>query len=189
MSRGNTSGFAAALAAGHVSLFPLVELGFSSGADYLAGVDFEVSYAGNIYLPALGMLAIEPIEETTQTAQGMRILLQGSKSANVALALAERVKGRPVTVRLALVDSAGTLHVDTNVWSGMMDTIALDDSGDAPQVQITAEHMLAVWDRPRPVRYTHAQQTALHPGDLACEYVAALADAQIVWPGKEFFKV
>lgn len=189
MSRGNTSGFAAAIAQARLSLFPLVDLDFATGADYLAGVDFEVTYGGHTYTPALGMLAIEPIEETAQTAQGLRIMVQGAKSANVALALAERVKGRPISVRLAVIDEAGALHVDSNVWSGMMDTMSLDDSSENPQIAITAEHMLSTWDRPRPVRFTDAAQQALHPGDRACEYVGALAEAQIVWPAAAFFKV
>lgn len=188
MSRGNTSGFAAAIAQARLSAFPLVELQFATGTDYLAGVDFEVTYGGNVYMPALGLLSIEPIEETAQTAQGLRIMVRGSSTANVALALSEKVKGRPVSMRLAVIDSAGAMHVDSNVWSGMMDTLTLDDSGEAPQVVIAAEHMLATWERARPIRYTDAQQKALHPGDLACEFVAALTDAQIVWPSAQFFK-
>jgi hypothetical protein len=189
MTRSVSVGFAAALAQNRLNAFALLELGFASGTDYICSLAHDVIFGGNTYVAAYGVLQVQPVEETAGSAQGLQIQIAGSRAANVALALTERVQGRPITARMAVLDAAGALHVDANVWSGMMDTLALDDSAEGPIVTITAEHMLAVWDRPRPVRYTDAQQQALHPGDRCCEYVAALAEAQIVWPGREFFQV
>ena len=187
MTRALTSPFAAALAGAHVTAFPLIELGFASGTDYVCGLAHDVTWSGNTYSAAQGLISIEALEETAASAQGLRILLAGAPGANVALALQEKVQGRPVTVRLAVLDAAGALQVDTNVWQGLMDTMQIDDNASHCVVSITAEHMLAVWDRPRPARYTDAAQQALYPGDRGLEYVAAVAEAQIVWPGKEFF--
>jgi hypothetical protein len=78
--------------------------------------------------------------------------------------------------------------VDANVWSGTMDTLSIDDGTDSAVVTLTAEHKMATWDRPLPRLYTDAQQQALYAGDRGLEYVAALENASIVWPGKEFFK-
>lgn len=188
MTRSVTTGFAAALAQNRLNAFVLLELGFTSGTDYICSLAHDVSYSGNTYIAAYGVVQIEAIEETAGSAQGLQVQITGAPAANISLALTERVQGRPITARMAVIDAAGVMHVDTNVWSGLMDTMAIDDSAAGPIITITAEHMLAVWDRPRPVRYTDAQQQALYPGDRSCEYVAALAEAQIVWPGREFFQ-
>lgn len=187
MGRSLSGGFATAIAAGHVNVFPLVELQFASGTDYVCGLDFDVAHGGNTYLAAGGCMAIERINETPTQTEGLQIRLVGSTSANVALALGEKVQGRPCTVRLAVIDGAGALQVDDNVWTGLMDTMALEDAAEQCQAVISAEHMLAVWDRPRVVRYTDAQQQTLYPADLGFQYVEEMAEASLVWPGREFF--
>jgi hypothetical protein len=187
VTRSLTTGFTAAIAAGHVNIFPLVELQFASGTDYLSGLDHDVAYGGNTYLAAGGCIGIDRIAETATQTEGLRISISGSPAANVALVLAEKVQGRLAVVRLAVIDAAGALQVDDNVWTGLMDTLALQDSPDACTAVITAEHMLAVWDRPRVLRFTDAQQQASYPGDLGFQYVEEMAEASVVWPGKEFF--
>ena len=189
MTRALASGFSTAIQSARLSAFALLEFGFASGTDYVCTLGHDVVYGGNTYVAINNVLSIAPVIETGSSAQGLQITIAGSPSANVAIALNERVQGRPVTLRMAVIDAAGALQVDTNVWSGLMDTMALDDSGEQPIVTITAEHMLTVWERARPVRYTDAQQQALYPGDRCCEFVADLAERQIVWPGKAFFAV
>jgi hypothetical protein len=189
LTRALSGGFAAALAEAHVDAFPLIELQFASGTDYLCGLDHAVTWNGNTYIGTAGVMSIQSMQETAGTAQGLQIQISAAPTANLALALNERVQGRPIILRLAVIDASGAVQVDPNVWAGLMDTMPIDDSGSNPVISITAEHMLAVWDRSRPVRYTDAQQQALYPGDRCCEFVAALADAQIVWPGKAFFAV
>lgn len=189
MTRALTGGFAAALAASHVNPFPLIELQFASGTDYICGLAHDVIYGGNTYLAAGGCIGIERIAETGTQTEGLRIALVGSTAANVALVLSEKVQGRICVVRLAVIDGAGALQVDENVWTGLMDTLSLLDNADGCAVSITAEHMLTTWDRPRPVRHTDAQQQILFPGDLGDQYIEDMAEAAIVWPGKEFFQV
>jgi hypothetical protein len=177
------------MAAAHVNAFPLLELQFASGTDYICGLDHDVVYGGNTYLAAGGCLGLERITETATQTEGLKITLVGSTAANVALALGEKVQGRLAIVRLAMIDSGGALVVDENVWTGLMDVFTLQDDPDNCVAVITAEHMLAVWDRARTIRYTDAQQQILFPGDLGLQYVEEMADANIVWPSLEFFKV
>jgi hypothetical protein len=187
MTRALNTGFATAIQAGHVNIFPLVDFAFASGASYLCGLDHAVTWNGNTYLPALGLLEIAEVQETPASAQGLSIKVSGVSSASIALALNEKVQGRLVTVRMAVIDSAGALQVDANVWQGMMDMMQIMDGGDSAIVNITAEHIMATWDRPRTVRYTDAQQQALYPGDLGLQYVAQMESATIVWPARAFF--
>lgn len=189
MTRALGTPFSTALQANRLAAFALLDLGFTSGTDYVCTLAHDVSYGGNTYIAGYGVLNIAAVTETAGSAQGLQIQIAGAPAANLALALTERVQGRPITMRMAVLDAAGALQVDDNVWAGLMDTMAIDDSGDQPVVTITAEHMLAVWDRARPVRYTDAQQQALYPGDRCCEFVVDLAERQIVWPGKAFLAV
>lgn len=189
MTRSLSGGFTTALAQPHVTAFPLIELQFLSGTDYLCGLAHDVVHGGNTYLAAGGCIGIEPIVETATQTEGLRITLEGSSAANVALVLSEKVQGRLCTVRLAVLDAAGVLQVDENVWTGLMDTLTLHDDPGQCVASLTVEHMLATWDRPRVVRYTDAQQQALFPGDLGFQYIEEVAEASIVWPGKEFFAV
>jgi hypothetical protein len=181
------SGFATAIADGHVNIFPLMELQFASGTDYICGLDHDVVYGGNTYLAAGRCIGIEPIKETGLQTEGLRIMLDGATSANVALVLGEKVQGRKAIIRMAVIDGTGTLRVDENVWTGLMDVMAIEDSPDACRAIITAEHMLAIWDRPKIKRYSDAEQQLLFPGDLGLQYIEEMAEANIVWPGKEFF--
>lgn len=187
-SRSLSSGFAAALASAAVQPFPLLDLMFSSGPAYLCGIDYAVTYAGNTYTPALGLMGIEVIKETASSAQGLAITLSGVSSGALAMALAEQVQGRSLVLRMAIIDATGTLLVDANAWSGLMDVMTISDGTDSATIQLTAEHIMGTWDRPRSVLYTDAQQQVLYPGDLGLQYVAQVAQASIVWPDKSFFK-
>ena len=187
MTRALSGGFTTAIAAGHVNIVPLIELQFASGTDYICGLDHDVVYNSNTYLAAGACISIDRIAETATQTEGLKISLAGARSTDVALVLGEKVQGRVCIVRLAVVDGAGALQVDDNVWTGLMDVMALQDDPDQCLAVISAEHMLAVWDRPRVVRYTDAQQQALYAGDLGLQYVEEMAEANIVWPGKEFF--
>lgn len=186
-ARNVTSAFAAALAAPHVTVFPLVEIGWTSGTQYLAGTDFPVTWSGNTYTPALGLIDIEPVRETGSSYEGMRITLGGVSGASLAVALSEPMQGRPITLRLAALDGS-TLVVDPNCWSGLLDVPTVRDGGDEAVVQLQAEHRMATWDRPRTKRYTDAQLQRDYPGDLGLQYVAAMETAQIVWPAASFFE-
>jgi len=187
-ARNLASGFASAMQAGHVDLFPLIQVDFSSGAAYWSGLDYDVSWSGNTYIGMLGMLAIEAIQETSSTAEGLRVQISAVPNGNLALALAEPMQGRVITVRLAVIDGAGALQVDGTVWKGKLDYPEIADGTDTCVITLNAEHQMAAWDRARPVRLTDAAQQAMYPGDLGLQYVAQLAQAQLIWPGAAYWK-
>lgn len=182
------AGFAAALTGAHVTLFPLVEIGFASGTQYLCGLDFAVTWSGNTYTPALGLLQIEPIRETAESFEGVKVTISGIASATLGSVMAEKMQGRPLTIRMAVIDGAGALQVDSNVWSGLMDSPLISDGRSAATVTLVAEHRMATWDRPRTKRYTDAQLQTDFPGDLGLQYIAQMEQQRIVWPKAEFFK-
>jgi hypothetical protein len=132
----------------------------------------------------LGTLAgVSPIEETTKVrAVGIRLTLSGIPSDVVSLALSEPYRGRPVTMWLALYDSAGALIGDAvQTFSGRIDTMSLEDTGETSMLSLSAESRLIDLERPRETRYTDEEQQRIFPGDTGLRYVAGLQEKELPW--------
>jgi len=190
-ARSLSAPFLAAIALPNVQSFPMVELQFDvgdGGTDYICGCNFDVTYGGHTYLGAGGLISIDPIMETQEMTQGVLLSISGGPAAQVSRVLTAKSQGRLMLIRVACLDASNNLVVDDNVWLGMMDAMSISDKLDNSRVTIPAEHMLAIWDRPRPVRYTDSQQQKIFAGDLGLQYIEEMAEINLVWPGKEFFQ-
>ena len=186
MSRNVDTAFNAAARAPHVTMLVLVELYLDAGTQYLASTPHDVEWDGRTYVAAQGIGTIEPTTETATEARGLTFTLSAVGSANLAGAF-EPIQGRKVIVRLGIVD-AGVLRVDPNVWQGALDVTTIDDTPGAPVIRVTAEHAMLAWQQPTGQLYSDQDQRAVDPADAFCEFVAAMAEATLVWPGKAFFK-
>lgn len=187
MSRGAPAAFVAALQQPAVTLFPLIDIAFSSGPLYLAGVDHDVSYGGRTYIGAIGVMSVSTVTETASSFAGVAITISGVTSYDLSMALQEPMQGRAVRIRLAAVTASG-LSVDDAVWVGQVDYPEIIDQ-DQSSIVLHCEHRMATWARARPVRYTDAMLQAAYPGDLGLQYVAEMASRKLIWPLKQFFKV
>lgn len=187
MTRELDPGTLAALQAPHVTLLLLLELGWDSGTQYLTTAPHDVDWGGHTYIAAGGIGSVEPITETSAEARGLVFTLSAVTESALAASF-DDVQGRPVTLRLGLVDSAGVLRVDPNVWTGRFDVIGIDDSGSSPVIRVTAEHPMAAWATPSGALFSHQEQLLDHPGDMFFEHAAAMAEATFVWPNKIFFQ-
>jgi hypothetical protein len=188
MSRAIDAATRTALQASHVTHFCLVEMDLVGGPVRLVDLAFDVTVDGNLYTAAQGIGTIEPVTETDREASGLAFTLSAVNPAALAGALTElkAAQGRRVTLKLAVWDGVA-LRVDPNVWEGVFDVPVIQD-GEAPVVRVTAEHLLLGATRPRGTLSSNEDQQARAPGDKFFEYAAQLAEATIVWPGKEFFK-
>jgi hypothetical protein len=181
MARGASTAFVNALIA-RKTAFPLVEIDFSTGTEYMCGLDHDVAWNGHTYLGLWGVMSIGQIEETGSSVQGIELRFSGVNSSAMSIALSSSVQGRGVRVRMAALDAANAVQVDSNVWSGLGDVWTIDESNAS--IVLTAEHRLAMLDRAKVRRLTDAQQQALYPGDLGCQYAADIENDSLVWPGK-----
>jgi hypothetical protein len=188
MTRAIDAATRAALQAAHVTHFTLIDIDLASGPLRLADLAFEVVVSGQTYLAAQGIGTIEPVKETDREASGLTFTLFASNQTAFAGALTElkAAQGRTVTLKYCVWDGT-TLRVDSNVWQGVLDVPTILD-GDAPQIRITAESLLFGATRPRNTLSSNEDQQARAPGDKFFEYAAQMAEAVIVWPGKEFNK-
>lgn len=177
----------AALAAAHVTAFPLLELGFDSGTTYLAGVPHDVVWNGNTYQAALGLGTIEPVVESEGEIKGLAFTLSAVPQSTLATALTEKIKRRPVTMRFVVLDGT-TLRVDPNVWSGVFDVMSFDDSKASPTIRVTAEHRFFQMMRPRGNLSSHEDQQQRSPGDTFFAHAATMAEKKIHWPRASYWQ-
>lgn len=186
MSRSVSGTFATLLASEHVTAFPLVEMQLATGTLYICGAAHDVTWGGNTYLSARGLGEIEALSETDAEIKGLAFSLQGVTPDIIALCLTDQSQGRPVIVRLAALNGTA-IEVDSNVWSGYIDTLSLID-GPQPAVRVTAEHRLISWQQPQPLRFSDADQQRLFPGDRFFEHAEQTVSKTLVWPAKAFFE-
>lgn len=171
-----------------VVLVQLVEMDFTSGLLYACTAPIDIDWNGHTYLGGRH-LAVDTVAEQGGELQGLRFSLSGVPSEWLALALSEPLQGRSVVVRLALLhpDTHAILHV-MPLWRGSMDQMPVRHGGEASVITVTAEHRGVHLARPKPIRYTDAEQRRLFGGDRCLEYLVSQAQHPDVWPSAEFFK-
>jgi hypothetical protein len=67
------------------------------------------------------------------------------------------------------------------VFSGFMDTMVINDSAATAAIQIAVENRLIEFERTRIRRYTAEDQKIDYPNDKGLEFVAEMAEKEIVW--------
>lgn len=187
MSRDLTAGAITASQAEVVRPVNMVELDFSGGFVRANSTPMTISYDGNDYLGVGNLGSIAIVEEGTDLkARGIRLGLTGIPPAMVSLTMNEYYQGRSCKIYLGLLDSDHVLIADPVLLGEFrMDTmdIAL---GDTASITVTAESVLADWDRARARRYTHEDQLTEYPTDKGFQFISKVTNKDIVW-GKAYW--
>ncbi|MFG6535561.1 hypothetical protein ACGYK5_17185 [Sulfitobacter sp. 1A16787] len=181
MTRTVSEGFKAALTAPEVEVYFAVELLFDSGAVRLWSGYGPRVIDGETYTGGGNLLSISGLDEVRDLeAKSANVTLSGLNSEIVALALSEYIQGRPARIMLG-VEGAPDVVV---AFSGLIDTMPLEDDGTSATITVRIESKLATLERPRMRRYTHESQQSLHPGDTFFSFVTDLQDKEITWGRK-----
>jgi hypothetical protein len=72
----------------------------------------------------------------------------------------------------------------TEVFSGYMDQMNIQEGAETSTIEITLENKLIDLERPRVARYTSQSQQQRFAGDEGFNFVEGLQDKEIVW-GRE----
>jgi len=149
---------------------------------YVNTSPYPFSFGGNEYLGVGTLGKIEAIEEGTNIqARNIRLQLSGIPPELITIALDEHYQGKSCIVYLGFLDSDHALIDDPFiVFSGLMDVMDIN-IGKTAEIMVTAENKLADWARPRISRYTNVDQQEKYPNDKGLEFVAEMADIEIVW--------
>ena len=143
----------------------------------------DLTFNGKNYLGVGNLLSISAVDESTDlTATGASIVLSGIQSTLLAIARDEDYQGRPITIYLGALDDTGDLIASPTVlFSGFMDVMTIAEAGETSTISVTAENKLIAFDRSYVRRYTAEDQKIDYPNDMGFEFVAKIADQEIIW--------
>lgn len=187
MSRTLSSAMESAVEADLVRPIVLVTCAFDSGDLNLWNGIGTLTVSSVDYVGAGTLLNIGEIAESSELqANGLVVTLSGITDPLLAKARDEDYQGRELTVRLGAMDASnGVISSPVTVFSGFMDTMVINDSAETATIQVAAENRLIEFERTRIRRYTAEDQKIDYPTDKGLEFVAEMAEKEIVW-GRSF---
>jgi len=186
--RSLSSAGAAILAGINVPIAALVEMDLTETL-YLNTSSLDLTIDGNTYTGAGELGQIDAIQETSGELPQLGFTLSGVDPSLIALALTENVQGKAVRVKLAIFDpDTGELADTQQRYAGWLDVMSIIDSRESATIKVTSESALLDLLKPVGLYYSNADQQALHPGDLAFQFVNDQVEQRIVWPTLDFFK-
>lgn len=187
-----TDAYATDLATGNVELALLVEAAFTGGTVRLttAGRDLEdFDSPPSLYLASGHLGEFQTIESKASELPGVQFVLSGVDTAIVAIALGQNVRGRPLRLRLAVMNkTTQQVRAIEQLWAGQIASMPIQQSGGTATVTVIGESIGTIFARPKPIRYTDADQRKLYPTDECLRYIVSQARKQDVWPAVSFYR-
>ena len=176
------TGYPTAFDSASFTVFQAVELYFDSGTVRLWNGVGDLVFGGNTYTGAGTLLGIDLADEDeTISAKGVTLHLSGVSSTIISAALNEHYRYRTIKIHIGTID-AGVVN-SFQVFSGRMDVITFDDSGEISTAVLSAENRFIDFDRARDHRWTSEDQKAMYPGDTCFDGLNVLQEAKIKWGG------
>jgi len=158
-----------------------VELSFDSGVLRFWNGYEDITVDGAQFIGSGNLMTISGVEESGEiAARGIEMSLSGISTEIISIALQENYQNRRVRVYVGTIDADLTTDAYI-VFSGRMDVMSIEESGETSSISLTAENRLIDLERPRSRRYTAEDQKNLFPGDLGLDYVNDLQDKTLEW--------
>lgn len=162
--------------------FVAVELQFDSGTVRLWNGYGDLTVDGDTYTGAGTLINISAIEESTEiAAKGVKMSLQGISSDILSVALTENYRYRLVNIYIGTIDN-GTVD-SYQVFSGRMDVMTIQESGETCNIALTAENRLIDLERARVRRYTSQDQRLIDSTDKGFNFINSQQSKVIRWGG------
>ena len=149
------------------------------------------------------LLNISSIEETSEmSVKGASISLSGIPSELLSLALTEPYQGRIAKIYFGtfqqgsilqetsdyiLLQDGSRINLESTstgfneLFSGYMDQMNIEESGDTATIEMMVENKLIDLERARVARFTSGYQKSVYPGDLGMDFIEDLQDKKISW--------
>lgn len=155
---------------------------------YFSNAAVDIEHGGQTYI-GVEQLEVEPLREQAGEVEAMSFTLPAVPNAYLTLALQTPINGKRVKLSLALLDPETQAIVRVQqLWAGQLDQMPVEFGPDTAGISVTAEHRAITYGRPKPLRYTDAEQRRLYPGDRGLEYLIDQSQKEDIWPSREFFK-
>ncbi len=162
-----------------------------------------ITINGNEYTGSGNLLSVSQVVETQDLqANGMQFTLSGMPTSLISLALSENYSGRSCNLYFACVytdqqwdgvftdeftdefttDLSGALVGDPYlIFSGLMDTMEIADSGETATITLSAENRMVDLKKSKVSRYTPEEQKRRYPGDKGLDFIPQLQDKELTW--------
>ena len=141
---------------------------------------------GDTYTGVGDLLGISSVEETTEiAARGATLTLSGVSSEIIELALRSQYQGRVCQIYFGVV-SGDTYSNLTEIFSGYMDEMNIDERSESSLIEVKVENKLIDLERARTARYTKSYQQSRYPNDKAFNFLEDLQLKKVIW-GKDSF--
>lgn len=182
MARSIPTGLLTALTQTAIQPYYAVEMLFDTAPlRFWSGLG-ERTIEGNTYIGAGSLMRISELEEIGDlSAKSATVSFSGIPTELVSLALVEPYQRRVCRVLLGETSTSAA----TEMFSGKMNTMTIEDAPDSAVIQLTIESRLVELGRSKPRRYNHESHIARYPGDNFFLYVADLQDKQVPWGRKQ----
>ena len=160
---------------------------------------------GSNFIGVGTLLGVSAVEETTElSAVGATLSLSGVPPDMLSLALNEQYQGRRAHVYLGVLTNPSSWILVNGVWvnggvwddtaywadsgtvasqvfSGYLDQMTIDDQPENSVIAITIESKLIDLERVRVYNYSSATQKAQYPADLGFDFVDSLQEKTYNW--------
>jgi len=155
---------------------------------YFSNAGVDIDFGGHTWL-GVQQLQVEAVAEGAQQAEQMRFTLPAVPNEYLALALGTNIRGKAVNVSLGILDpdTHAVLQL-VPLWGGQLDQMPVGYGPDTAAISVTAEHRAVAYARPKPLRYTDADQRRLYPGDRCLEFLINQSQKEDTWPSAEWFR-
>lgn len=183
MSRDLSAGMVTEVTAQALRPIMLVYFEFDGGDIRLWSGVGDLLWGSDTFTGAGSLMGLSPYEENQALqAQGITVTVSGISSSILSIALAEPYQGRPATIWLGALDSAGVLISDPyQIFTGFMDVMSITEGGENCDVSVSIENKMITITKTKESRYTGEDQKRKYSGDLGLDFVAFLQDKEIVW--------
>jgi len=181
MTRNTPASLLTALSQPEVYPFYAVEMNFTT-----APVRFWTGYGdktigGQTYTGSGNLLSIGGLDEVNDlSAKRVTLQLSGVPASLVSLALQEPYQNRSCVIYFGTTNTSTPIEV----FSGLMDVMTIEDSGESSIISLTVESKLVRLEKSSNWRYTEGSHQARYAGDTFFSYVTGLQDRDVVW-GRE----
>ncbi len=136
------------------------------------------------------------------SVKGASISLSGIPSNLLSLALSEPYQGRIAKIYFGtfqqgsilqetsdyiLLQDGSRINLESTstgfneLFSGYMDQMNIEESGDTATIEMMVENKLIDLERARVAGFTSGYQKSVYPGDLGMDFIEDLQDKRIPW--------
>lgn len=156
----------------------------------LCTASHDITYGGQVYQAIGDLGSVEEVKDAMGEVTSLNFSLSGVSNDNLSIAINEPIKGKAAYLRMALLDTSTRSVLDAPlVWSGTCDQMPIEFGKATSAINVTCQHRGVTFGRPKPLRYTDADQQSLFPGDTSLRFIPVQSQHPDVWPAASFYRI